>query len=50
MNYELKLTLQDLQIIVNALGLRPYTEVFNLISDIQKQVSAKESAEKIDNA
>lgn len=37
MEFELKLKQQDLQIIINALGARPYTEVFQIINTIQEQ-------------
>ena len=38
------LTEQQLNIIAKALGQLPYAEVFNLISEISKQVKAHESS------
>jgi hypothetical protein len=40
------LTEQQLNTIAKALGQLPYAEVFNLISEISKQVKANESTEK----
>ena len=42
------LTEQQLNIIAKALGQLPYAEVFNLISEISKQVKAHESSPEKD--
>lgn len=45
MIYNIKFTLQELQIVANAIGQRPYQEVVTLLANIQKQVAEQEKTE-----
>ena len=42
MQYNLTVSAQDLQVISNALGLRPYAEVAHVIARLQVQVNQQE--------
>lgn len=44
MEFNLRVSVQDLNIISGALGMRPYVEVSGVIARLQAQVTAQEMA------